>query len=271
MSRLRVVRRAIVTAACVAWLVPGAAPALATAPTVVPCPGCWHPGPGTTWQYQLSGIIDTSIGADAFSIDLVEVPRAVIRDLHDQGKVAVCYISAGSWEEWRPDADAYPEAVLGDPLDGWPGERWLDIRALSALRPILRARLDRCADKGFDGVDFDNVDGYANRTGFPVTPADQLRFNRWLTRAAHLRGLSAGLKNDLAQAAGLEPDFEFAINEQCFSYHECFLLRPFIDAGKSVMVVEYDVSRAVFCDRAADLGAFAMRKRLPLGAWRRTC
>jgi hypothetical protein len=50
--------------------------------------------------------------------------------------------------------------------------------------------LDRCLGKGFDGVDFDNVDGYANATGFELDGDDQLRFDAWLARAAHRRGLS---------------------------------------------------------------------------------
>ena len=103
-------------------------------------------------------------------------------DLHADGSAVVCYISAGSWERWRPDADRFPERVLGR-SNGWPGERWLDIRRRGVLRPIMEARLDMCARKGFDAVEFDNVDGYANRTGFPLTGADQLRYNVFLANA----------------------------------------------------------------------------------------
>ena len=244
---------------------------LAGAPVPEPCPGCWHPGQGTTWQYQLSGQIDTDVDAEAFSVDLFEVPRSVIDELHASGIRVVCYLSAGSWERWRPDADRYPDEVIGRKLDGWPGERWLDIRRLDVLRPILQDRLDRCAAKGFDGVDPDNVDGYTNDTGFDLSAADQLRFDRWLAQAAHRRGLSVGLKNDLEQASRLEPFFDFAINEQCFFYEECHRLAPFVDAGKSVMVVEYDLARDAFCEQATVLGVFAMRKRLSLDAWRRPC
>ena len=41
-------------------------------------------------------------------------------------------------------------------------------------------RLDLAAAKGCDAVDPDNVDGYANPTGFDLTGDDQLAFNRWL-------------------------------------------------------------------------------------------
>jgi hypothetical protein len=250
-------------------------PAAATGPSAMPepepCPECWRPGPDTTWQYQLTRQIDTSVEADAFSVDLFDVPRRVLRDLQGAGRHVACYVNAGAWEDWRPDADRYPEAVLGKPLEGWPGERWLDIRRLDVLGPILRDRLDRCAAKGFDAVDFDNVDGYTNDSGFPLDGSDQRRFNAWLANAAHRHGLAAGLKNDLGQVPALVRYFDFAINEQCFTYHECRRIRPFVDAGKSVLVVEYDLPRSAFCDRAAELGFFAMRKRLSLGTWRRPC
>ena len=132
-------------------------------------------------------------------------------------------------------------------------------------------RLDRCNAKGFDGVEFDNVEGYQNPTGFGLTRNDQLTFNRWLADAAHERGLAVGLKNALGIADELEPDFDFAVVEQCFFYRECSLVKPFVDAGKSVVVVEYDLSRDQFCAKAARLGVVAMRKHLSLDAWRRPC
>ncbi|MQG61475.1 MAG: endo alpha-1,4 polygalactosaminidase, partial [SAR202 cluster bacterium] len=29
----------------------------------------------------------------------------------------VCYMNAGGWEEWRPDAGALPTGIIGDDLD----------------------------------------------------------------------------------------------------------------------------------------------------------
>ena len=39
--------------------------------------------------------------------------------------------------------------------------------------------------------------------------------------------------------ATLAADFDFAINEQCFTYDECAALAPFTRAGKSVLQIEY--------------------------------
>lgn len=231
----------------------------------------WTPPADTTWQVQFSGRIDLSVDADAFDLDMVETSRKQVNKLHASGRHAVCYINAGAWEDWRPDAASFPSAVKGKPLDGWPGERWLDIRRLDVLAPLLTTRLDQCAAKGFDGVEFDNVEGYQNDSGFALSKADQLTFNRWLADAAHDHGLAVGLKNALGIAAELEPDFDFSIVEQCFFYRECGLAKPFVDAGKSVIVIEYDLARSSFCAKAAHLGVNAMRKHLSLDAWRRPC
>lgn len=231
----------------------------------------WIPGPAESWQYQLSGRIDTSVDADILDIDAFSVKAKVVADLHALGRHAVCYVDAGSWERYRPDADRFPASVLGRTVPGWPDERWLDIRRLDLLRPILADRLDRCAAKGFDAVEYDWIDGYAHRTGFPLTRADQLHFDRWLADAAHRRGMGVALKNGLALIPALVGRFDFAINEQCFQYAECWRYRPFRDAGKLVANVEYSLPLSAFCDRAAILGIVAIRKHLALGAWRESC
>jgi len=228
------------------------------------------PDPGSSWQYQLSGTLDLKVEADVFDIDGFETKARQVIGLHEQGHYAICYVSAGAWERWRPDASDFPKRLLGRG-NGWPGERWLDVRRLRRLKPVMRQRLDMCEKKGFDAVEFDNVDGFRNRTGWPLKAAHQLRFNRFLARAAHSRGLAAGLKNDLSQVRALVDDFDFAINEQCWQYRECRLLRPFTRAGKAVFNVEYRLDRSDFCDRADERGFGAIRKRLSLRAWRRAC
>lgn len=246
-----------------------AALALVTPPVVAA--GRWTPGPGTTWQVQFSGRLDRTVDAASFDVDLFDTTASTVAALHSDGRRVVCYINAGAWEDWRSDASRYPRAIKGRALDGWPGERWLDIRRIDLIGPILTDRLNACKAKGFDGVEFDNVDGYSNRTGFPLTADDQLTFDGWLAARAHERGLAVGLKNALDLVAELEPDFDFAILEQCFQYHECALAAPFVEAGKSVLDIEYSLARARFCDRADGLGIVAMRKRLSLDAWRRPC
>ncbi len=201
----------------------------------------------------------------------VDAPQGIINQLHADGRTVICYFSAGSWEDWRDDAADFPASLLGKPLDGWPDEKWLDIRQLDALGPLMQARLDVAVQKQCDGVEPDNVDGYRNDSGFPLTGADQLVYNRWLAQQAHSRGLSIGLKNDLDQIPQLVDDFDWALNEQCFEYDECDMLTPFVTAGKAVFGVEYNLAPAEFCSQANALNFDWLKKNLSLDATRTAC
>lgn len=251
-----------------------AAPELAL-PSPVPCTNCYKPPVGTTWQWQLTGMVDTSFNVQMYDIDLFDVPQSTIAELHGKGIKVICYMSAGSWENWRPDASQFPESVKGR-RNGWPGELWLDIRQIGVLGPIMEARLDLCKSKGFDGVEFDNVDGYSNRTGFPLTYQDQLAYNTYLANEAHERGLSAALKNDIEQVMDLAPYFDYTINEQCFQYNECdyapnSLVTNFINQGKPVFNVEYKLATSKFCPQANAWGFSSMKKTYDLDAWMDPC
>lgn len=219
---------------------------------------------GNSWHWQLQGDLNTGYDVDLYDIDLFDTDTQIIDDLKAQGRVVICYFSAGSWEDWRDDADDFEQAALGNPLDGWPGEKWLDVRA-SSLEAVMEARLDLAAEKGCDGVEPDNVDGYANDSGFPLSGNDQLAYNRFLASAAHERGLLIGLKNDLDQISELVAEFDFAVNEECYEYDECERLTPFIEAGKPVLHAEYaetlvndSEARALFCDEMVALGLSSM-------------
>ncbi|MBN1936853.1 MAG: endo alpha-1,4 polygalactosaminidase [Anaerolineae bacterium] len=249
-------------------------PVPSTNPQVTADPPRWIPSRDILWQIQFDGDLDLGIPADLYDLDLFETDTAAVAALHAQGRRVICYLNAGAWEDWRPDADQFPSQVIGNDYAGWPGEKWLDIRRLALLAPILRARLDLCAAKGFDGVDPDNVDGYTNATGFPLTAADQLAFNRWLAGEAHARGLAIGLKNDPEQARDLVADFDWALTEDCFVEDWCADLTPFLEAGKPILAIEYTdrtASLAPFCTEAQRLGISPILKHRDLDAFREVC
>jgi uncharacterized protein (TIGR01370 family) len=234
----------------------------------------WQPAMNTTWQWQLDQPIDPSFDVDMYDIDLFESEASMVDALHAQGRKVVCYISVGSWEDWRPDQDQFPSSVIGQDYEGWPGEKWLDIRQIELLAPMMRARLDECQAKGFDGVEPDNIDGYTNDTGFPLTYQDQLDFNIWLANEAHTRGLSIGLKNDPDQVPDLLPYFDWALTEDCFAEGWCEQMLPFIEAGKPVFAAEYTdtgITTEQFCARAQEMNISAILKNRDLDAWREAC
>jgi hypothetical protein len=241
-----------------------------TKPPPPPAHARWVPAPGTGWQWQLKTPVDTSVNAAVFDIDGVEATTEMVRALHAKGSKVICYVNAGASEDFRPDARAFPAGVQGK-SDNWPGEKWLDIRQVGVLEPLMAKRFDTCRDKGFDAIEADLVDGYAGDTGFPLTAADQLTYNRMLARLAHDRGLSIGLKNDLDQVNQLVGDFEFAVNEQCAEFQECARLSPFIAAGKAVFHVEYNMDNKDFCGMTTSLKFSSMRKDKDLDAKRWLC
>ncbi len=237
-----------------------------------PPPTWWQPAKGLTWQWQLnSSTIDTTVDAQVYDVDGFEVSAATVDQLHAQGRKVICYISVGSWESYRPDADDFPPSALGDTVDGYPDERWLDIRQIDALVPVMSTRMDMCDAKGFDAVEGDLMDGYEASTGFPLTGADQAAWNRRMLGLAHERGLAMGLKNDLAQIPDLADEADFSVNEQCYQYDECDTLVPFIDLNKPVFHAEYSSTLAEFCPTSEALGLSSIRKRVSLDAWRQVC
>lgn len=244
-------------------------------PMVYHTASIWRPAVMSSWQWQLSGLpVNTSFNVAVYDIDLFDNDASVVAALHAQGRRVICYISVGSWENWRPDAGLFPPEVIGKDYEGWAGEKWLDIRRIDLLGPILRARFDLCKSKGFDAIEPDNIDGYTNDTGFPLSYQDQIVFNTWLADEAHARGLSIGLKNDSDQVADLLPYFDWALTEDCFDQGWCDQMSPFIAAGKAVFAAEYTdtgITPAQFCPQAQALRFSAILKHRDLDAYRVGC
>jgi len=224
----------------------------------------WAPTPLTTWQWQLQGTVDTSVDVQMYDVDLFDTPQATIDKLHKDGRVVICYFST-QYESWRADAKLFTPAVLGKNLDDWEGEKWVDIRS-PIVRTVMQGRLDLAFNKSCDGVEPDNVDGYSVKTGFPLTANDQISFNTFLANEAHTRSLSVALKNDLDQAKALQPVFDWALNEECYSYDECTLLNPFISANKAVFNAEYSGTAAKVCPYMVGLKFSSLIKKIALDA-----
>ncbi|GAC1501113.1 MAG: endo alpha-1,4 polygalactosaminidase [Candidatus Saccharimonadales bacterium] len=231
----------------------------------------WIPSPKTSWQWQLSTPIDKSVNVQMYDIDMFNNDASTVKMLHDKGRHVVCYISAGSVEDWRPDAKQFPSSVVGKDYEGWPGEKWLDIRRLDIIGPIMEKRLDQCREKDFDSVEPDNINGYSQDTGFDITQQDQITYNIWLANAAHKRNLSIGLKQDPDQANELVKYFDWALDEECFEFGGCEKMKAFTDAGKAVFNTEYNLNKSQFCLEANRLNFNSIKKHKELDAYLETC
>ena len=231
----------------------------------------WNPATGTTWQITLS-TVPTSRDQDveAWDLDLFDTPADTIALLQAGGTRVICYFSAGTWEPGRPDSASFPSGVLGNQYEdpAFVEERYLDITD-AAVFDLMAARLDLAVDKGCDAVDPDNVDLFDHDTGFGISAAQMRDFNLDLAAAAHARGLAVGLKNDLAQLADIAHAYEFAVNEECFTWEECDVYADnFVAAGKPVFHIEYvpPSQAAAVCAVTQPLGLSTVIKSYDLDA-----
>ncbi|PRW51171.1 endo alpha-1,4 polygalactosaminidase [Chlorella sorokiniana] len=266
--------------------------ALGPAPAAAATVSWWKPprrnadGSFLRWQYQLSADTAADIkyipGVQVYAIDIDLAKDAIAALKKKDRKIrVVCYFSAGSWEDYRVDDDQAKRGIkptdwgasLGKAMDGWPGERWVDVRK-AAVRTIMAKRIKYCADIKCDGIDPDNINGHENPTGFNLKKADLVDYNKFLAGKAHARGLAIGLKNGLDMIPQLASLYDFAINEECFTYSECSAYSGYF-ANKPVVVIEYcngvDLGAttqkpACFCPRLAAGGLNGLFKRSDLKA-----
>ena len=269
-------------------------PTLAQVPTLAPTrapAGRWIPSLGDLpWQWEIDHPLDLASASDmgtgvatysgavapdpaVYDIDGFNNPATTVAALHARGFHVICYIEVGAAESYRPDYSQFPASALGNVLQGYSNERYLDIRS-SAVVGVIENRIDMCAQKGFDAIEPDIDDSYTENTGFGLTMADDVAFNRTLADYAHSLGLSYGLKNgdDPSYAAQMLPIVDFALDEQCFQYSSCGAFFPsFRNAGKAVFEVEYDSGTASFCPQAVSDGFNAVRQNVDLNGGRQPC
>jgi hypothetical protein len=240
----------------------------------------WQPTPGLSWQIQFTGSSELLKESyyDVIEIDLDQTETDQIPNLveyyHQKGAKVLCYISVGSYEEWRDDADQFPSELIGNPYDGWPGENWLDIRQINQLTPIIEARFDKCAQLGFDGIEADNIQISDNQPGFPITPQDELSYAQWIAQLAHQRNLAIGQKNAPHLVPELVNYFDFAVVESSFYYQETEAYLPYITANKPVFAIEYTDNwhrNTSFCELSFSLQFSTILKHRNLDQWVQPC
>jgi hypothetical protein len=144
------------------------APALAPADTAAANKTVWRPTAGAKWQVVIKNNISVNPfaagGGGGFAptdvqiidVDLFNTPAEVFAGLHARGKKIICYFSAGTSEEWRPDYKMLQPGDMGEKLGCWPGERYLNIRSERVFQVML-GRIKMAAERGCDALDPDNM------------------------------------------------------------------------------------------------------------------
>ncbi len=215
------------------------------------------PQVGAPWDWQLGERVRPPRGVAIFDTDPDNVSARTIARLNRRGVYTICYVSVGTLENYRDDRRNFPRAVVGRTYDDWPDERFLDIRQLDVLLPLMRARFQQCKDMGFDAIEPDNMDVYDNESGFRLSRRDGVRYIKALADMAHGMGLGIGQKNVPGLTRQLVGVMDFVITEDCFADGWCGDVGAYIRAGKPVLAAEYT-------DTGVDWGAacdFARRNK----------
>ncbi|CAM6108433.1 unnamed protein product [Calypogeia fissa] len=242
----------------------------------------WQPASGSGWQIVLNTTnIDTTVDVPIYDLDLFDIPNGTVASLHALGRKVICYFSAGSYEDWRPDASSFtPDDYKSSLRCGsvCVHEWWLNTNSTN-VRNIMSKRLDLAVTKGCDGVDPDNIDAYDNDNGFNLTSADAVNYVTFLANEAHERRLSIGLKNGGDIVPQVLSLMQWEVNEQCEPNMECETFQPFLAAGKPVFHIEYPDSapnvdlatKNATCGDETAAGFSTIMKEMDLGNWVLAC
>lgn len=231
------------------------------------------PAPGVSWDWQLSGPVRAPDVA-VFDTDPDGVSLGEITALNAAGVYTICYVSVGTLEDYRDDAGLFPDEVVGEVYGDWPDERFLDIRRLDVLLPLMKARFARCKALGFAAIEPDNQDVHDNESGFDLNARDTLRYLDSLAGLAHGMGLEIGQKNVPDLTGELVGKFDFVVTESCFQDGWCDRVSPYVSAGKPVFDAEYTDRKINWkraCKEAARLGISMILKDRDLHAGMRAC
>lgn len=201
--------------------------------------GAYAASAASTWEWQLSAPFDLSHEVEIYDVDPDNHSGEEIAALNARGVKTICYVSVGTLENGRDDGDEFPAEVIGKVYGDWPDERFLDIRQLDVLLPLMKARFQRCKDMGFAAVEPDNQDVHDNESGFPVTSDDTIAYVKALADIAHEIDLEIGQKNIPELTGALVNSLDFIVTEGCFVDGWCEQTLAYTEAGKPILAAEY--------------------------------
>ncbi len=226
------------------------------------------------WDWQLGEPLNLSRDVQVLDVEPDAISPAQVAQMNARGVQMICYVSVGTIENYRDDVGDFPASVVGRTYGDWPDEKFLDVRQLDVLLPLMQARFQRCKDMGFDAIEPDNMDVYDNESGFALTRADGVRYIRALAELAHGMGLRIGQKNVPELTGDLVASLDFVITEDCFNDGWCDAVLPYARAGKDVLAAEYTdtgVDWGAACTYGAANDVHMILKNRDLSAALQTC
>ncbi len=283
-----------VVAASVAWL------------GLTPAPGAaarswWVPPLGNQpWQWELSHPLNLAnardMGTDdslpdgqpapapvVYDLDGIINPAGTVASLHALGKHVVCYVEVGAAGDYYSKADEgttttyYSQlkssGAFGRKVPGYP-EYYLDIRAPATVSIVEAMIARQCGGKGFDAVETDIDEEYADDSGFPLTKSIEEHYMTTLAGYMHRLGLGWWIKNpdDTGDSYAIDmyPLADAVLTEQCNQYSSCGLLSAYV-GHKAVFNAEYHRKPTSFCPGDNAFGFNGAKFNLGLTGRRMPC
>lgn len=240
----------------------------------------YQPKIGDRFEWRLDSIALNEVNrysCNIIDIDAFIATKELVDAFHAKGIKVIAYISVGTLENYRPDSLLLPKEVVGNIYPAWPDERFLDLRAIEKLKPFIRSRFDMIKAKGFDGIEPDNIDSYAEETVFKLTLEDTRLFCDYIIEEAHSRGLCIGQKNTEELVPLMYGKFDWALTEDAFHQHIQDRYAAYVSAGKPVFCAEYTDEmntgdfNTLVCAKARQLNYFAFLKHRDLTQWTYEC
>ena len=233
----------------------GSLPVLCALAVVVAAPAAaqsWAPPPpNAKFDYQIGGDYPLVSGVEVVSRDW-------FAGATDAAAYSICYVNGFQTQDDedgvdRPDERSnWPAGLvlrsLGDDPN-WGGEYLIDIRSAAKQARAadwVQQMTQTCADKGFDAVEYDNLDSWTRFDDTPVADevpfgkGQAIRYAELLTDRAHEIGLAVAQKNTpqlSRRQSRRRIGFDFAIAESCGRFAECHRYRALF--GNRVIAIEY--------------------------------
>ena len=82
----------------------------------------------------------------------------------------------------------------------------------------------------------------------------QIDYLKWLATTTHGYGMSVGMKNTLMLIQDVVDYYDFAVNEMCQFYKECWYVDPFIKQGKAVFATAVTGTPSTICNQGRKNG-----------------
>lgn len=225
------------------------------------------------WRLDKIQSNTTKVTAKTIDVDAFFTTKESIKKWQKEGRTVIAYISVATYESLRPDADEFPASIIGNIYPGFSNENFVDIREIDILKPIIRKRFDMIKEKGFDGIEPDNMDSYVrdvygsgDGTGFSLTIEDGKKYIDFIIKEAKDRNLSIGQKNAYELADDYVDRFDWALTEGIFHEGAQDRMRVYVENNKTVFATEYmdNMTKEHFltnvCPKAEQIGYVAILK-----------